>query len=79
MILGRTVRCEVIEPMKENPDDGKVDESTRILRGDEGRKLKKGESAKDSPVGGQQPYWPGEGLRKPGEKIDGEDDIPIVR
>jgi hypothetical protein len=65
--------------MKENPNDGKVDESTRILKGDEGRDLKK-----DDGSGGQNPYWPGEGLRKPGEKIKGgkdgdEGEIPVIR
>jgi len=61
--------------MKENSDDGKIDESTRILRGDEGRDLKKDGDGS----GGQNPHWPGEGLRKPGEKIDGEDSIPVIR
>lgn len=55
------------------------DEKIKILEGDEGRDLKSDEAASDSPVGGQQPYWPGEGLRKPGEKIDGDDKIPVVQ
>lgn len=32
---------------------------TKILKGDEGRKLDKGNN----------PHWPGEGLRTPGEKV----------
>ena len=64
---------------KENPDDGKVDETIKILKGDEGRDLNKDGDGS----GGQNPFWPGEGLRKPGEKIKGDDDddgeIPVVR
>jgi hypothetical protein len=57
-----------------------MSDKEKILDGDEGRDLNK-----DTESGGQNPFWPGEGLRKPGEKIkpkapgDVEGTIPIIQ